>query len=111
MAQHRRSPRSLASRFDALAERLAPDTVLGAAQSAWREAVGPSISSRAWPVSERAGVLTVACESSVWAQELDLMSDAILERLNGALKRGRLAKLRCVATPPDAFGPAGPKAR
>lgn len=111
MPQHRRSPRPLTGRFGALAERLAPDTALAAAQSAWRDAVGPSISARAWPVSERAGVLTVACESSVWAQELDLMSDAILERLNGCLERGRFMKLRCVATPPDAFGTAAPKAR
>ena len=103
MADRRRSPRPLASSFAALAERLAPETVLAAAQSAWRDAVGASISERAWPVSERAGVLTVSCESSVWAQELDLMSDAILERVNDRLERGRITKLRCVATPPDTF--------
>jgi predicted nucleic acid-binding Zn ribbon protein len=55
-------------------------------------------------------MLTVSCESSVWAQELDLMSDAILERLNGRLERGRITKLRCVATPADGFGSPGPRA-
>ena len=49
----------------------------------------PVIYERAKPVAERAGVLTVSCESSVWAQELDLMSDAIRERLNERLTRGR----------------------
>jgi predicted nucleic acid-binding Zn ribbon protein len=48
-------------------------------------------------VAERAGVLTISCESSVWAQELDLMSEAILERLNQGLRRGQIARLKCVA--------------
>ncbi len=109
MPHSRRSPRPLAGSLSALADRLAPDTLLGEAQSAWRAAVGPSISERAWPVSERAGTLTVSCESSVWAQELDLMSEAMLERLNGRLARGRITKLRCVATPSDGFGPAAAK--
>jgi predicted nucleic acid-binding Zn ribbon protein len=96
----RRSPRPLAAAFEALAQELAPQTVLGETQSAWREAVGHSIAERAWPVSERGGVLTVSCESSVWAQELDLMSEPILERLNERLGQGHILRLRCVATPP-----------
>jgi predicted nucleic acid-binding Zn ribbon protein len=109
MSHHRRSPRPLERSFSALAQRLAPDTLLAEAQGAWREAVGPSISERAWPVSERAGVLTVSCESSVWAQELDLMSDAILERVNDRLARGHIVKLRCVATPAGGFASSAPK--
>lgn len=96
----RRSPRPLAGAFAALTERLAPETLLAEVQSAWRDAVGMSIAIRAWPVSERGGVLTVSCESSTWAQELDLMSEAICERLNQHLERGHIARLRCVATPP-----------
>jgi hypothetical protein len=42
----------------------------------------------------------VACESSVWAQELDLMGDAIVERLNDRLTLGRIARLRCMAGAP-----------
>jgi predicted nucleic acid-binding Zn ribbon protein len=101
MAAARRGPRPLSSAFEALAQRLAPGTTLAQAQGAWREAVGPSIAERAWPVAERAGVLTISCESSVWAQELDLMGDAIRERLNERLQGGHIARLRCVATPPN----------
>lgn len=100
MTSTRRSPRQLASAFEALAQELAPRTVLGDAQSAWRDTVGQSIAERAWPVSERGGVLTVSCESSVWAQELDLISGPILERLNVRLGQAHIVRLRCVSTPP-----------
>jgi predicted nucleic acid-binding Zn ribbon protein len=87
--------------LEKLAQRLAPETVLAEAQRAWPEAVGAGIAERAKPVAERAGVLTLSCESSVWAQELDLMSEAILERLNRALTSGQIARLRCVAGAPS----------
>jgi hypothetical protein len=35
----------------------------------------------------------------VWAQELDLMGPAILERLNERLRAGRVSRLRCVTLP------------
>ena len=105
MSPTRHRPRPLSSALDTLAARLAPASVLGEVQSAWREAVGPSISAMAWPVAERGGVLTVSCESSVWAQELDLMSDAIRERLNDRLASGEIRRLRCVATPPGEAWP------
>jgi hypothetical protein len=38
----------------------------------------------------------------VWAQELDLMGPAIVERLNQRLRSGRVARLRCVALPVEA---------
>jgi predicted nucleic acid-binding Zn ribbon protein len=62
--------------------------------------VGTAIAAEAEPTSERAGVLTVSCSASVWAQELDLMGPAIVERLNSRLRGGRITRLRCVATPP-----------
>jgi predicted nucleic acid-binding Zn ribbon protein len=101
MSLTRRSPRPLGGALELLAGQLAPKTSLGEAQSAWREVVGPSIADRAWPVSERGGVLTVSCESSLWAQELDLMSETIRERLNERLERSEIVRLRCVATPPQ----------
>jgi hypothetical protein len=33
-------------------------------------------------------VITVACRSATWAQELDLLQSELLERLNGALAEG-----------------------
>jgi hypothetical protein len=35
----------------------------------------------------------------VWAQELDLMGPAIVERLNSLLREGQISRLRCVAVP------------
>jgi predicted nucleic acid-binding Zn ribbon protein len=94
-----RSPRSLSGSLDTLAKRVAPDTMLAEIQRAWPDAVGAAIAQHAKPAAERAGVLTVSCESSVWAQELDLMSQSILERVNEALRTGRITRLRCVAGP------------
>jgi hypothetical protein len=100
VTQYRRGPRPLARALQPLEATLAPDTLLAGVQRAWRETVGATIAAQARPVAERAGVLTVACESSVWAQELDLIGPELVERLNGTLKQGSLTRLRCVATPP-----------
>jgi predicted nucleic acid-binding Zn ribbon protein len=81
-----------------LADELAPQTVLGDVQRAWPQVVGPAIAAQAQPVSERGGVLTVGCAASVWAQELDLMSVQIVERLNAAVGSGAISRLRCIAT-------------
>jgi predicted nucleic acid-binding Zn ribbon protein len=80
-----------------LADDLAPRTLLADVQRAWPGVVGPSIAAEAEPTAERGGVLTISCSASVWAQELDLMSVAILERLNAALAAGAISRLRCVA--------------
>lgn len=102
MTRHRRSPRPLAIALDPASVQWAPNTVLAEVQSAWLAAVGPAIASEARPSSERAGVLTVSCSAAVWAQELDLMGPAILDRLNTGIRRGHLKRLRCVAAaPPD----------
>ncbi len=81
----------------ALADDLAPQTVLAEVQRAWPGVVGPSIAAQAEPTAERGGVVTVSCSASVWAQELDLMSVSIIERLNQALPSGAISRLRCVA--------------
>jgi len=83
--------------FTVLADDLAPQTLLADAQRAWPGAVGPTIAAQALPTAERGGVLTITCSASVWAQELDLMSVHIIERLNEALGSGGVSRLRCVA--------------
>lgn len=95
---HRRSPRPLGLALDPVRDELAPRTLLADVQRAWPRAVGDSIATHATPTTERAGVLTVACEASVWAQELDLMGPSIVARLNEILGSDRVIKLRCVAT-------------
>ncbi len=95
----RRAPRPLALALAGVVERSEPATVLARAQGAWGEAAGPGLAAFAEPVSERDGVLTVACESGVWAHELELLGPDLLTRLNGALggpPEGKLTRLRFV---------------
>lgn len=77
----RRAPRPAANAFQAALQRVAPQTPLAAVQTAWATAVGERLAAVATPVSTRAGTLTIECVDAVWAQELDLMQEALLERL------------------------------
>ena len=49
----------------------------------WEAAVGSRIAARAHPVRLDRGVLTVRAATATWAQELSLLSDAILFQLRG----------------------------
>ncbi len=95
--KYRSSPRSMQDALAALADDLAPETLLGIIQRVWPGVVGPSIAAQAQPTGERGGVVTVSCAASVWAQELDLMAPQIISRLNEALPSGEVVRLRCVA--------------
>lgn len=99
----RRAPRPLANALAPLQASLAPQTLLAEVQRAWPEAAGAAIAREAAPVSERGGVVTVACAASVWAQELDLMAPLLIEKLNAAIGVGEVKRLRCVT---GARGPA-----
>ncbi len=92
----RGQPRSLGSAVRIVREQAEPATPLAAAQVAWPQAVGDRIAAQAEPVRERDGVLTVSCETATWAQELDLLQDELLERLNVALAEAPLERLRFV---------------
>ncbi len=81
----RRAPRPAGEAFRVARERVAPKTGLGAVQAVWAEALGERLAEVATPVSERSGTLTVECTDGVWAQELDLMQEQLLERLREAL--------------------------
>jgi predicted nucleic acid-binding Zn ribbon protein len=58
---------------------------LAAIQARWPEAVGERVAAASRPVSERAGTLVVECDDPVWAEELQLMQDQLLQRLGQAL--------------------------
>ena len=77
----RRTPRPLATAIGEALERAEPATLLAAVQRAWPGAVGEAIAREATPVAERSGVVTVACSSSAWAQELDLLGAQILAKM------------------------------
>jgi len=93
----RSAPRPVSFALDAFADSLAPPTVLAAIQRAWPDAAG-AFAQHSEPVSERDGVVVVACSAAVWAQELDLMSERVTERLNEALGREAVKRLRPRAT-------------
>jgi predicted nucleic acid-binding Zn ribbon protein len=81
----RRSPRPFAAAIGEALERAEPATLLAAVQSVWADAVGEAIAREATPVSERSGVVTVACASSAWAQELDLLGTRIVDKIRSEL--------------------------
>jgi len=90
----RRGPRPLAVALDRLTTRLAPATLLAEVQRAWPAAAGEAFATHCTPDGERGGVVTVACASAVWAQELDLLSERVVEQLNEQLGRPAVRGLR-----------------
>ena len=90
----RLAPRSLSTALEHVARDVAPDTVLARVQAAWPGVAGDRLAQAAAPVSERDGVVTVACESGVWAQELDLLGPDLLQRLEEALGARSVTKFR-----------------
>ena len=97
--KRRAGPRPLASRSSALTAAAMPATLLAEVQRAWPQAAGEAFAAQSEPVAERAGVITVGCASAVWAQELDLLSERVVERLNEALGRPAVKGLRPQARP------------
>ncbi len=104
----RASPRLLAPAVTSLTERLAPATTLADIQRVWREVAGAMVAAAAEPVSERDGVLSVTCESAVWAHELTLMAPQVVERLNVAVGREAVTSLRCRTTRPAGLDEPAP---
>lgn len=81
----RSAPRPAKDALRAALDRAAPRTRLAAVQAAWAETVGERVAAAARPVSESDGALVVSCSDPVWAQELDLMQEQLLERLRERL--------------------------
>ena len=92
----RLAPRALSTALENVARDVAPDTLLARVQAAWSGLVGPGLVNVAAPVSERDGTVTVACESAVWAQELELLAPDLLARLEAVLGGRSVTKFRFV---------------
>ena len=90
----RRAPRPAGAALDGITASLAPATLLAEVQRAWAEAAGDAFAAQSRPVAENDGVITVACDSAVWAQELDLLSETVVARLNESLGRPAVRGLR-----------------
>jgi predicted nucleic acid-binding Zn ribbon protein len=91
----RLAPRPLSAALAPLVGSLTPATPLACIQQLWPEAAGPAIAAAARPLSLHDGVLEVACEAAVWAQELELVGGVLIERLNAALAEPLVRELRC----------------
>jgi predicted nucleic acid-binding Zn ribbon protein len=96
----RLAPRPLAKALAGAVGEARPAGLLALVQSAWAPVVGAALAAAAAPVSERAGTVTVECESAVWAHELELLGPDLATRLNahleGAGEPGRVERLRFV---------------
>jgi|SRR5215207_4978486 len=99
----RLAPRALSVALEGVVRGAEPTTLLARVQGVWVEVAGPGLAGAAAPVSERDGVVTVACESAVWAQELELLGPNLLTRFGTALagepggpSAGSVKKLRFV---------------
>jgi predicted nucleic acid-binding Zn ribbon protein len=95
----RRTPRPAAAAIQALADTLAPQTLLAEVQRVWPRAVGDVVAVQATPTGERDGIVVVSCSAAVWAQELDLMGPALVAAVNAALGAERVRGLRCQTAP------------
>jgi hypothetical protein len=93
----RRSLTPVSGALEALTARVAPATVLAEVQRAWPAAAGSMFAEYTEPWAERNGEVVVACSEAVRAQELDLMSELVVERLNQALGRPAVKRLRVQA--------------
>jgi hypothetical protein len=92
----RPAPRPIEAALDRALPEARPTGLLAEVQSLWKELAGTELARSASPVSERQGTVTVACESAVWAQELELLAGDLRARLNSRLTQGAVARLRFV---------------
>ena len=106
MSAGRRQPRPAGDAVRALADRIAPASTLASVQRVWDEVAGEALAAVATPTAEARGSLTVTCSSAVWAQELDLMAPALMERLNAALGGELIRSLRCQSVPAKSWSRA-----
>jgi predicted nucleic acid-binding Zn ribbon protein len=93
----RRRPRRAGDALRRLVAESAPETPLAAVQAAWPRAAGETVARQAEPVAERDGLVTVACRTATWAQELDLLQDRLRARLNEEIGAETVKSLRFTA--------------
>jgi predicted nucleic acid-binding Zn ribbon protein len=100
----RLAPRPLRRALDNALSHAAPAGLLARVQAVWGEVAGPAVAEESSPVAERGGIVTVACRSAVWAQELGLLAEDLTGRLNARLatlpEKARVTRLRFVVRDP-----------
>lgn len=87
--------RSGLQRMDAVLKKHESGLLEGAALwSHWNDVVGPAIADKAQPLSFRAGVLWVAVQTAAWMQELQYLTETIMDGLNRACGRSLVTEIR-----------------
>ncbi len=99
----RRAPRSIAIAVEGVLAHAAPQTTLAKVQLAWPAAAGEALAKEAQPVSERDGVVTIACRSATWAEQLDLLQGQLLASLREGTGTGEELRLLRFRVGEDAF--------
>ena len=90
----RAAPRPVATALERLTADIVPATLIAEVLRVWPEAAGEAFAAACTPTSAGKGELRVSCQSAVWAQELDLFSERVLERLNDLLDGERVERMR-----------------
>jgi predicted nucleic acid-binding Zn ribbon protein len=78
----RQGPRPITAALDELTRRIEPLTLIARVQRVWDDVAGELVAEETRPVSEGGGTVTIACNSSTWAGELQMLSGDYLKRLN-----------------------------
>ena len=90
----RAAPRPVATALERLTADIVPAALIAEVLRVWPEAAGEAFAAACTPTSAGKGELRVSCQSAVWAQELDLFSERVLERLNDLLDGERVERMR-----------------
>ena len=87
-------PKRIGEALDRALDPIAPKTPLAEIQRLWPAAVGPQIAAVTKVLEELDGTVTIECENTIWANELEMMSPQLLEKLASQMDGAAPEKLR-----------------
>ncbi len=88
--------RHLGAAFQRMAESIAPSDPLTTLTVAWPTVVGEAIAKHTRPSAIKGSELLVECDSSVYAQELELLSRKVLKGVAECIDGPTPTSLKCV---------------
>ena len=87
--------RQISDAIGRLVEQIGPQDPLTQVTTAWPDLVGSGMAGHTKPSAVRGGTLTVDCDSSVYAQELELLSRKVVKAVNDRFGPGFVTAVRC----------------
>jgi len=82
-------------RMDAVLKKHESGLLAGAALwTHWNDVVGPAVAKKAQPLSYRGGTLWVTVETAAWMQELQYLTETIMDGLNRGCGRSLVTEIR-----------------